>query len=174
MDDSFFPVWKATTADAPALAAFASGAFREAYDGLMPAGDIEMYCQKAFDPEKILDDLRQPHSVFHMLKQGNEIAGYTKLRSDRSRPDLLGFAAMEMERIYIGSRYYRKGLGTVLFNHALDYSRRQGFNLLWLAVWQKNQKALSFYKNSGMEIFGVQSFTVGSVLNEDFVLRIFL
>lgn len=174
MDDSSFPVLKATMADVPALAAFASGAFREAYDGLMPAGDIEAYCQTAFDPDKIRDDLRQPHTVFHLLKQGNEIAGYTKLRSDRPRPDLQEWMAIELERIYVGGGNYRKGLGTVLFNHAMDYSRRLGYRMLWLAVWQKNERALSFYKKSGMELFGEQSFTVGSVTNEDFVLRISL
>lgn len=158
--------------DAEKLALFASNAFVEAYAGTMDTADIKAYLEKSFAIAEVQQQMLNDSNIFHIAWQREEIIGYTKLRTDRARPELKAYKAIELERIYTGRRHYRSGLGTMLFNHALNASETLGFQVLWLAVWQKNERAISFYKKMGMEIFGSQKFTVGTIINNDFVMKI--
>jgi diamine N-acetyltransferase len=163
---------RASPADADEIAAFAFNAFQDAYRGQMNEADISAYVKKSFDREVIAGQLKADQTLFHIALTDNEMQGYTKLRWDRSRPELSLLKAMEMERIYVHVTHYRSGLGSILFNHALKVSADLGFECMWLAVWQKYERAVSFYKKMGMEIFGVQEFTVNTIVNHDYVLKI--
>ena len=163
---------EATDLDTEKLASFASRAFLDAYSGTMNGVDMDSYISKSFNKRVLLSQILAPDMIFHIAWQHDEIIGYTKLRWDRQRPELIGYKAIELERIYVAARHYRTGLGSVLLNHALEFSRHRKFEMLWLAVWQNNERALFFYKKAGLEIFGVQEFTVGTIINNDFVLKI--
>jgi len=163
---------KADEADVNELATFAFNAFKDAYRGKMNEADISAYVKKSFDIKVVAEQLKDDQTLFHIALTDNGMKGYIKLRWDRSRPELSGVKAIEMERIYVIEAHYRSGLGTILFNHALKVASELGFECMWLAVWQKNERALSFYKKMGMEIFGAQEFIVNTIVNQDFVLKI--
>lgn len=163
---------QAVSTDAESLARFASQAFKDAYIGKMSEIDIDSYTAKSFDTRRIQEELHHPVKYFHLAFLGSSLIGYTKLRSDRSRTELKGKKSIELERIYVSGQLYRQGIGGILFNNALAFSCALGFELLWLAVWQQNKRALDFYTKAGMEIFGTQSFTVGTIVNKDYVLKV--
>lgn len=165
---------KAEKKDAKRLADFAGNAFREAYTGTMDEKDINTYINKNFISSEIEQQIIENKMQFYLAFDKRTLVGYTKLRSDRTRKEFSDKKAIELERIYIERRHYRCGLGAQLFNQAIQTSRKDGFEVLWLAVWQKNDRALSFYKKMGMKIFGVQHFTVGNLINDDFVLQLAL
>jgi ribosomal protein S18 acetylase RimI-like enzyme len=163
---------KAAIADVSILSDFAGRAFFDAYSGTMNDEDIRSYVKKSFSLEALREQLSSFGSIFHIALVEGQMAGYTKLRWDRIRDELAGQRSIELERIYVDGRNYRNGMGTLLFNHAKEFARSNRYNLIWLAVWQKNQRAISFYQKAGMEIFGVQHFTVGTIVNDDFVLKL--
>lgn len=163
---------KATIDDASLLSRFAASAFTDAYTGTMAENEIQAYVDKSFDVEFIRSCLASPFMHFYIGLISGVPAGYTKLRTDRSRPELQGLRSIELERIYVSGGSYRKGWGSQLLNHAIEKSRSDGFDVMWLAVWQKNERAISFYKKAGMEIFGEQQFTVGTIINNDYVFRL--
>jgi diamine N-acetyltransferase len=172
MNNWSISIVKASPIDAVKLANFASKAFLDAYAGTMNAEDIKIYIEKAFHIDELINQLATETNIFHLAIQREEIIGYTKLRFDRTRLELINEKAIELERIYVGSRHFRSGLGSIMFRNILAYSRKQHYTFLWLAVWQKNERAISFYKKSGMEIFGDQEFIVGSIINHDYVMKI--
>ena len=46
-----------------------------------------------------------------------------------------------------------------------------GKTYLWLGVWEKNDKAISFYKKNGFYEFGKHTFIIGEDKQTDFVMR---
>jgi len=174
MDTSAFSIRQASPADTTDLSHFASKAFMEAYSGTMDRDDINKYLEKSFNQAEVKKQLESPDMLFHLAFANDELAGYTKLRWDRARDELGSGRAIELERIYVGASHYRTGLGTLMLDHAISISRKKGFVVMWLAVWQKNIRAISFYKKTGFEIFGVQKFTVGTIVNDDYVFRLML
>jgi tRNA (guanine37-N1)-methyltransferase len=54
---------------------------------------------------------------------------------------------------------------------SLDLARDLGAAGVWLGVNQHNARAQRFYAKSGFAVVGVKHFTVGSVLEDDFVME---
>jgi len=43
--------------------------------------------------------------------------------------------------------------------------------IVWLGVWEKNNRAISFYKKWGFEKFGEHSFTLGDDIQNDWLMK---
>lgn len=71
-----------------------------------------------------------------------EPAGYLKLNIDEAQSEDTGADTLEIERIYLSSRYHRNGLGKHLINHALANAAQHNKTRVWLGVWEKNKPAI--------------------------------
>ena len=54
-----------------------------------------------------------------------------------------------MERLYLLKEFYDLKLGHKLLAHAVEHSKSCGERGMWLTVWQKNERAIGFYKKAG-------------------------
>ncbi|MFC0265020.1 GNAT family N-acetyltransferase [Alloscardovia macacae] len=79
--------------------------------------------------------------------------------------------SLEIHRLYVTSRFKRRGLGSYLMQLAHDTAREQGCGWLWLGVWQYNFAAQQFYAGWGFERFSEHTFVVGSDPQVDFLLK---
>ena len=52
----------------------------------------------------------------------------------------------------------------------IEFAGQQGYESIWLDVWQKNERALAFYRKWGFSIVGSQPFLLGHDLQEDFIM----
>ncbi|MFZ7104369.1 MAG: GNAT family N-acetyltransferase [Peptococcaceae bacterium] len=79
--------------------------------------------------------------------------------------------SLEIERIYVEKEFQGNGLGRVLMNKAIDTACAREKAYIWLGVWERNDKAISFYKKSRFYKTGTHSFFMGSEEQTDFVMR---
>ncbi len=49
-------------------------------------------------------------------------------------------------------------------------SRSRGYQSVWLSSWELNDRANAFYKKWQFKVVGSQKFTVGSDIQNDFIL----
>jgi hypothetical protein len=63
------------------------------------------------------------------------------------------------------------GLGYKLMQFAFEYSRQKGFDILWLGVWERNEKAIRFYEKFNFEIFGGHEFILGTDKQNDLLMK---
>ena len=49
-------------------------------------------------------------------------------------------------------------------------ARRQGVEALWLGVWERNPRAIAFYRRWGFEKIGEHEFLLGADLQTDHVM----
>lgn len=73
----------------------------------------------------------------------------------------------EIRSIYIQPDSYRKGYGKILFSHAEEQLKQDGFDKIYLWVLEKNLKARSFYEAMGFHPNG----DIKDVRFDDTVLR---
>lgn len=55
-------------------------------------------------------------------------------------------------------------------NYCLDWARLAGHGAVWLGVWERNNRALTFYQRMGFTRFGYHYFQFGSERQRDFWL----
>ncbi|MBK8846847.1 MAG: GNAT family N-acetyltransferase [Bacteroidetes bacterium] len=170
----FLEILPATKDHAALLCKIGAQFFYDAYKDVKSETDLQEYIADAFLLVKVEAEFDNP-MLFFAIGYVNKIpVAYIKLRSDRTHPNLEGIANLEIERIYVDRQYWRYKFGGAMMNYAIEYARQNKFDCLWLGVWQENNRAISFYKNAGFEIFGTKKFYVGSEENNDFVMRLML
>lgn len=164
----------ATTADAALLKQIGATYFYDAYKDVKFDGHLTDYIKTAFIESEIEQQIAGRQAHYMIARNGSNPCGYVKIRWDRTHPNLTTTKNLEVERIYVDRNHWRDGIGKQLLSACIDYGRKNNFEVLWLGVWQKNERAINFYKSQSMEIFGEKKFWVGSEENDDFVLRLSL
>ncbi|NND10262.1 MAG: GNAT family N-acetyltransferase, partial [Flavobacteriaceae bacterium] len=54
----------------------------------------------------------------------------------------------------------------------IDLSKAHGASSLWLGVWEKNLKAIEFYKRHGFTKFGEHPYLIGEDEQYDWMMRL--
>ena len=171
----FLTIRPATVADAALLTDLAALTMREAFGPPHnPAELVEEYVASAITQPILEIELADPRSWFFLLQDTNQLpAGYAKLRrhaAPRRMPSLHRRNAIEIQRIYLRQNQTGQGQGRQLMTYCLDWARAAGYGAVWLGVWERNDRALGFYKKIGFEPFGFHYFQFGSERQRDFWL----
>ncbi len=162
---------QAELADTRLLSQIGARSFREAYVQLWNPDDLQVYAAQAFSEAQIGRELADENAFFILAFSSDVPAGYAKLVWNHSPPVLPGIRAIQIGRFYLLSDYTGKGLGSQLMEQCLSLAKRAGFEMIWLAVWELNRKAIAFYKRHGFEVGGTYPFRWGDQVDEDLLMK---
>lgn len=169
---SAITILEANISHAPLLTAIGLQSFREAFEKDNNPDDFKTYVDEAFSKEQITNDIQAPGSIFYIAYINDEAVGYARLRTSTEVNDTFpGKKLIELHRLYALSKYIGRGVGKALMNHCLTQARRNGFELIWLGVWEHNDHAQGFYKSFGFEKFSSHVFMVGNDPQTDYLLK---
>lgn len=159
--------------DATIVAAISAATFYETYADTDDPGDLAEYVTREFSREVAVEALASPENTFFLAGFGGRIVGYAKFRRTEAPEAVGGLNAAEIQRIYIFSRFARKGIGRALIERCVKTAKDEGFEGIWLGVWDANTKALRFYERMGFEKVGKTEFLYGSqsFVNDLMLLR---
>lgn len=76
-----------------------------------------------------------------------------------------------LNRIYIAAEWRGSGLADYLLEAVLNESAQRGVTRLELTVFERNVRAIAFYKRSGFAATGTTTFTVGEDFQTDVVME---
>ncbi|GAB3991155.1 GNAT family N-acetyltransferase [Spirosoma daeguense] len=163
----------ATTADAAILTDLSVKTMREAFGPPHnPAELVEEYISQSLDETTLIQELKDARSYFFLarLADGTPV-GYIKLRRHAPPRRMETRNAIEIQRIYLLQSQIGQGSGRQLMDFCLNWARSAGVEAVWLGVWERNERALAFYKKMGFERFGYHYFQFGSERQRDFWLQ---
>jgi ribosomal protein S18 acetylase RimI-like enzyme len=160
-----------TSDDLHLLREFSYRTFDETFKHLNTPETMEAYLEKAFNNDKMRDELTNRNSSFYFLFADKELAGYLKLNECEAQTDINDPQSIEIERIYVAKEYQGKGLGNILMTKALSIANDRGKLYVWLGVWEKNENGIRFYKKHGFYETGKHSFFMGEEEQTDFIFR---
>ena len=162
---------KCTIQDLDILLEYAAETFYQTFAHLNTAEDMERYIESAFNEDKLRCELENPDSSFFFLFADGCLAGYMKLNEAPSQTDINDSESLEIERIYISRDFQSRGLGRYLMQQAVFVASERGKKYIWLGVWEKNEKAICFYKKNGFSIISTHSFFLGEDEQTDYIMR---
>ncbi|MFM7233838.1 MAG: GNAT family N-acetyltransferase [Flavobacteriales bacterium] len=64
------------------------------------------------------------------------------------------------------------GVGPLLMEHAKNIAKQKDITRIWLGVWDKNARAIHFYKKHGSAEFGTHDFLLGEDVQIDILMRL--
>jgi len=161
---------QAGASDAPWLAALAERTFRETYTAHNTAEDMERYVAGHFGPALQAAQLSDPRTITLVAEDGGRAAGYAQLARGPAPAAVAGPAPMEVVRFYVDRPWHGRGMAQTLMGTVVDFARTAGARTLWLGVWERNERAIAFYRKRGFMDVGTQIFVLGADQQRDLVL----
>jgi len=166
-----FSLREATKQDAALIADLSQQTFFETFAADNSKEDMHKFLNEQFTRGKLLLEVMQQDLQFFLAYAGSEIAGYVKLRQGKQPASLGKAKALEIARLYAVKTMIGKGVGKGLMQKSLDIAKAKNKEVIWLGVWEKNQRAIDFYQNWGFEKFDEQDFLLGNDLQIDWLMK---
>lgn len=168
---------RAGHADAPRLSQLAAATFRETFEDGNNADDMARYIAEAFTAEQQAAEIEDPSGDVLLAEvpgpsDGDataELAGYAHVVAGPAPGAVQGPSPVELKRLYVSRAWHGRGVAQALMDAALDAARARGARTVWLGVWEKNPRAVAFYRKCGFERVGEHNFVLGSDVQTDWV-----
>ena len=160
-----------TIDDAGILAALGAKTFYDTFASDNTAENMKLYLERNFTLEQVVKEINDPANTFLLAQDDDSVVGYAKLRNHEQPKGLGNTLGLEIERIYCTKDYLGKKVGKTLMLGCLAIAAQEGFNIIWLGVWEHNPKAIAFYEKWGFERFGTHTFMLGTDAQTDLLMK---
>ncbi len=146
--------------------------FSETFDDTNTESDMRKYLSENLSINTLTNEMLVPDSEFYFALLENKVIGYLKLNFGKAQTELQDQKALEIERIYVLKEFHGKKVGQILYDFTLQIATRIKADYVWLGVWEKNFRAISFYKKNGFVEFDKHSFILGEDEQTDIMMKL--
>lgn len=146
--------------------------FFETFSEHNSANDMQKYLDNSLSLQKLSDELEDANSEFYFAIYKNQVIGYLKVNHGDPQTELKDQSSLEIERIYVLKEFQGKAVGQLLYERALQIANQREVDYVWLGVWEKNPRAIAFYKKNGFEEFDKHIFRLGEDDQTDIMMRL--
>ena len=170
MNAASIEIRTATSADARLLSELGSRTFRDTFASENNESDMTLYLASAFGVDIQTRELADPSSTFLIAQVGGMAAGYSRLRLGPAPECVRGVRPVEIARFYADAPWIGRGVGAALLMACLDEAAARACDVVWLATWDRNARAIAFYSKWGFETAGEADFTLGDDVQHDLLM----
>lgn len=159
---------KATPSDAQAIADLGTHVFTVTQGPHIPPADLAAYLSQTFSLSAITFCLQNPlKNAFVALdcsttttsSSSSAILGFALLCRETSDPCIAEVhEPIHLQRIYVYPHAQGQGVGKMLVQSIETEARNQGFENLWLKVYEGNHRAIAVYQKIGFKQVGTHDF----------------
>lgn len=133
-----------------------------------------------YSPAVQLTEINDANICTLLAEVAGEAAAYAQLHppppppaaAESNQPPgcVIDRRAAEIRRFYVDERWHGRGVAQRLMNAALDEVRVLGAKTVWLGVWERNPRAIAFYKKCGFALVGDHEFMFADERQTDLVM----
>jgi ribosomal protein S18 acetylase RimI-like enzyme len=161
----------ATLKDIAQLQHISIRTFTDTFSAVNTVEDMTQYLEESLSITKLTAELSNKLSQFYFATFNDEIIGYLKLNTGQAQTDIKDNEALEIERIYVSQAFQGKQVGQLLYNKAIQIAGEMNAQYVWLGVWEKNHRAMAFYKKNGFVAFDQHPFMLGTDKQIDIMMK---
>lgn len=132
---------------------------------------IRAHIDSTFNLEKTRADLAGERTIFLLAEIADEVIGYARLLPESPRTEVSGRKPLEISRIYLLKEFWGRRLGSILLKRCFSEAEKQLCDVIWLSVWQYNERAIAFYKKYGFRTVGSHIFDLASSEQTDLIMQ---
>ena len=163
---------KVTLNDIDQLQKIGRQTFSETFSAGNTEENMKKYLVEDFSIDKLTTQLNNKNSEFYFATLDNNTIGYLKLNFGKSQTELKDDKALEIERIYVLKEYHGKNVGQLLYDKAMQIAKQTNADYVWLGVWERNPRAINFYKKNGFVEFDKHIFKLGEDEQTDIMMKL--
>ena len=148
--------------------------FAETFSSGNSEANMNDYLENSFSAKKLQDELNDPNAEIYFVELDKQVIGYLKVNFGQSQTEIKDDNALEIERIYVLSKFHGKKIGQLLYDKAMQISKQRNVDYVWLGVWEENLRAIRFYEKNGFVKFDKHIFKLGDDEQTDIMMKLTL
>lgn len=165
-----FSIRTADSNDASTLARVAESTFRATFTATNSAEDMALHCRNSFSEELQLSEILDPDMVNLLCEREGELIGFAQLRWGKPPACVRSKRAGEIQRLYVIESAHGTGVAQALMSACTEQLQSRNSDTVWLGVWEKNPRAIAFYRKIGFVEVGEHIFPLGEDLQRDVIM----
>jgi ribosomal protein S18 acetylase RimI-like enzyme len=167
-------IHRASASDAERLSTFAARTFHDAFGAENTPDNMQRYVAEAFSVERQSAEIADPAGIFLLAErtqpaEDEPLVGYARLVSGPP-PASVDSPAIELRRLYVDRGWHGAGVAQALIDAVLESARHEAARTVWLAVWERNARAIRFYEKCGFVRIGTKRFLLGDDEQTDWLM----
>ncbi len=137
-------------ADVEVLSALSKRTFFDTFTGTCSPADMDAFLEEYYNMARLEAELQGNELPTYFAEVAGQPVGYLRLAGGAPVfPAPPHKKALEVARLYIDKPWQGKGVAARLMDFYFAEARRQNADLLWLGVWEYNERAKAFYAKWG-------------------------
>jgi ribosomal protein S18 acetylase RimI-like enzyme len=153
---------RAQPADAARLAEFGARTFFDAFAAENTAENMALYLARTYGAPQQAAEIANPAMATIIAESQGRLAAFAQLREGPAPQPVRVGAPIELLRFYVDRPWHGLGLARDLLRAVDGEAARRGAATIWLAVWERNERAKAFYRKCGFVDVGTKVFMLGN------------
>ena len=142
---------------------FAQRVFKEYYNDLI-GFDQAAYMADLFLSTEAIEKLMEQGAIFKLVVEDDRILGFYECKKEDTR--------VFLSKLYVDRPYRGNGIGKIMFEDLLDYTRSNGLNKIYLTVNKYNTPSYNIYLHLGFKVIDAVENDIGNgYIMDDYIME---
>lgn len=160
----------ASKTDAALIADLSRKTFYDTFAQHNTAANMDKFMNQQFTRELLMKEVEEDNGYFFIAYDGAQPVGYVRMHDGDNYEAFAGKSSVEIVRIYTDQSVIGKGVGSAMMSYCLEQAKRMNRQIIWLGVWEKNERAIAFYEKWGFKKFSKHDFWLGDDRQTDWLM----
>lgn len=145
--------------DVKLLQSIGSKTFEDTFGNTCTREDMRYVLDLYFNPAQVELELLDDYDNFFFFEEDGIVKGYMRINAKHECPldSFKDRKSVELVRLYVLKEFHGLGIANKLMDFAIDFALRNGFNMMYLSVWEYNFRARGFYEKHGFLNTGIKN-----------------
>jgi len=152
----------ALLSDAARLAEFGARTFAETFGSDNTPEDMALHLARTFGAAQQSAEIDDPNMTTIVAESEGRLAAFAQLRTGPAPESVAGTSPIELLRFYVDRAWHGRGLARAMMAAVDQEATRRGATVIWLCVWERNERAKAFYRKCGYVDVGSKVFILGT------------
>jgi ribosomal protein S18 acetylase RimI-like enzyme len=152
--------------DLAAIAHLLQAVFTQTYAHVIPPQTLARYLAQEFSSAALALKLADPNTVNLVAEADGKPIAFSRLEPNQpNQPN-----SAEIAKFYVDADFQGRGVAAALLSETITAAQQRDWATLWLCVWEKNPRAIAFYRKHGFVQVGHAEVLVEDVVFHDFIM----
>jgi len=144
--------------------------FREAFAPMNTPEDMDLHCRTNYSEAIQAEEISNPHLVTLLCEHAGRLIGFGQLRWGTAPSCIVAAVPGEIHRLYVASDCHGTGVARDIMQACIDEMSSHRSDVIWLGVWERNPRAIAFYRKFGFAEVGEHVFFLGREAQRDIIM----
>jgi len=167
---SMYSIRTACLDDAKPLSLIAEETFRATFGAVNSDQHMDQFCTSSYAEHIQAREICSPDMLTLLCEDNGGLIGFAQLRWGKFPDCVTAKNPGEIQRLYVAENWHGKGVAQELMAACIREITQRKSDVIWLGVWEKNPRAIAFYKKLGFIEVGDHVFSLGGDPQRDIVM----